>query len=350
MKFIIFFLVVGLPLVYSELHKFITTYTAINGRMIAGTPEFSAVTTLDDHQIDYYDSNIKKLIPRQDWMKKFASTELWKEDTEIRKHVQQIYKDNIPVIMQRFSQTHGLHTYQRMYGCEYDDETGDSHGFDQYGYDGEDFISLDLKENRYNASVPQAYPTVMEWNNDKTQLRFLQDYYNYECVSRLKELLHLSKATFKKTEPKVSLLQKNPDYYTCHVTGFLFRDTSISWRKNGQAMSDSRELVEYRDTLPNEDGTFQRTVALYILSGKWMDRYSCVVKHKSLTETIQKNLPNHLMHLMVTLMVFIMYIIIVHLNKPLTGRNSGTRSLQQERRSSISKLNPNKNRRRHRRI
>jgi len=69
----------------SEYHSLITTYTGIHGRMIEGTPEFSAVTTLDDHQIDYYDSNIEKLIPRQDWMKDYTSTEMWKEDTRSEK-------------------------------------------------------------------------------------------------------------------------------------------------------------------------------------------------------------------------------------------------------------------------
>jgi len=93
--------------VCSELHSFIITYTGINGQMTAGIPEFSAVTTLDGDQIDYYDSNIKKLIPKRHWMKEFASNELWREDTEIRKHVQQIYRNNIPVLMQRFNQSDG---------------------------------------------------------------------------------------------------------------------------------------------------------------------------------------------------------------------------------------------------
>ncbi|XP_056093758.1 major histocompatibility complex class I-related gene protein-like [Rhinichthys klamathensis goyatoka] len=283
-KFIIFFICV--PLVYSELHRFMTTYTEINGQTAAGTPEFSAVTTLDDHQIDYYDSNIKKLILKQDWMKKFASTHTWKEYIDIREKQQQIYKINIDVLMETFTQSHGLHTYQRMYGCDWDDETGDSHGFDQYGYDGEDFISLDLKENRYTASVPQAHPTVMKWNNDRTQLRYLKEYYDRVCVYWLKEFLHVSKAT---DPPEVSLLQKNPDYYTCHATGFLFRNTSISWRKNGKALSDSRNLV-FGDTLPNGDGTFQRRLTLYVNPDIHEDQYSCVVEHKSLTETIQKSM------------------------------------------------------------
>ncbi len=84
-----------------------TTYTGIKGNTFSGSPEFSAVTTLDGEQIDYYDSKIKKLIHKQDWMKEYTSKELWKEDIAIRKHVEQIYKINIPVIMERFNQSRG---------------------------------------------------------------------------------------------------------------------------------------------------------------------------------------------------------------------------------------------------
>uniref|UniRef100_A0A8C2F470 MHC class I-like antigen recognition-like domain-containing protein n=1 Tax=Cyprinus carpio TaxID=7962 RepID=A0A8C2F470_CYPCA len=182
-----------------KVHMLITTYTGKNGQTTAGTPEFSSVTTLDGQQIDYYDSVIKKLIPKQDWMKEFASGETWKEYTEMRERVQQINNINITVLMQRFNQTHGVHRYQRMYGCDWDDETGDPRGFDEYSYDGQRFISLDLKEIRYNASVPQAQPTVMKWNNDKGQLDILKQYYRYDCVYWLKELLHFYKASFEKT-------------------------------------------------------------------------------------------------------------------------------------------------------
>lgn len=90
--------------------------------------------------------------------------------------------------------------------------------------------------------------------------------------------------------PKVALLQKNlEEYVECHVTGFRFRNTRILWRKNGQALSDPSNLVESGDTLPNEDGTFQRTVVLYVLPNIWKkNQFTCVVEHKSLTEPIQK--------------------------------------------------------------
>ncbi|KAK7136577.1 hypothetical protein R3I93_016801 [Phoxinus phoxinus] len=289
MKFIILFILI--PLVYSEIHRFITTYTGINGQTTEGTPEFSAVTTLDDQQIDYYDSIIKKMIPKQNWTKKIASTKMWTEDTEIREQVQQIYRDNIPVIMQRFTQTHGVHTYQRMYGCEWDDKTGYSHGFDQYGYDGEDFISLDLKENRYITSVQQASPTAMKWNNDKKQLEFLKQYYDHECVEWLKELLKLRKADLERkapecfSAPEVSLIQKNPSSpVVCHATGLYPSRVSITWLRNGV---NHYEDVDQGETRINEDGTFQKNHTLNIPPDDWKkDQFTCEVEHQG--KTIQK--------------------------------------------------------------
>ncbi len=93
--------------VCSELHTFFTLYVEINGQTIEGIPEISSVTVLDGRQIDYYDSEIKKQIPRQDWMKEFASGDRFKEYTEIRERVQQTNKMNIHVLIQRFNQSRG---------------------------------------------------------------------------------------------------------------------------------------------------------------------------------------------------------------------------------------------------
>lgn len=92
----------------------------------------------------------------------------------------------------------GLHTYQRVYGCVWDNETEESQGFDKYSYDGRDFISLGVKERTYTAHVPQAEPTVEKWNNDRTQLTLLKRYYEHECIYWLKEFLKLRKAGFKR--------------------------------------------------------------------------------------------------------------------------------------------------------
>ncbi|RXN20802.1 major histocompatibility complex class I-related protein [Labeo rohita] len=269
-----------------ESHTFMTTYTGINGLTIAGIPEFSAVTTLDGRQIDYYDSDIKELIPRQDWMKEFSAIgDTWKEDTEIREQVQQIYKDNIHVLMGRFNQTRGVHTYQRMYGCVWDDETKDSQGFDQYSYDGEDFITLDVKDLRYISPVQQGIITVQKWNNDRAQLEFLQQYYRNECVDWLKKFLRLRKVDSDRRAPEVSLLQKNfSSLVSCHVTSFYPSAVTITWLRNGQ---EHDEDVEVGETLPNEDGTFQTTSTLNVHPNDWKNnQYVCVLAHAG--NTIRK--------------------------------------------------------------
>ncbi|KAK7136579.1 hypothetical protein R3I93_016803 [Phoxinus phoxinus] len=313
-KFIVLYIYI--PLVYSGIHSLKTAYTAIYGKMAAGTPEFSAVTTLDGQQIDYYDSNIKKMIPKQIWMEDYASTDLWTEDIEIREHVQHIYRDNIHVLKQRFNQTHhGVHTFQRMYGCECGDETGYSKGFDQYAYDGENFISLDLKENRYIASVQQGSPTAMKWNNDKTQLRFLKQYYDHDCVYWLKEFLRFRKEDPWITAPEVSLLQKNPSSpVVCHATGFYSSRVIITWLRNG---CERYRDVDVGEPLPNEDGTFQKKSTLSVSPDEWKNnQFTCEVEHQG--NIIQKNLTEDEIksnykptELYATILVYVMGVFIV---------------------------------------
>ncbi|KAK2906604.1 hypothetical protein Q8A67_005589 [Cirrhinus molitorella] len=283
MNFIIF--CIYIPLVHSELHTFMTTYTKINGQTIAGIPEISSVTLLDGRQIDYYDSEIKILIPRQDWMKEFNSTETWKEYTEVRQRVQQTNEINITVLMEQFNHSHGVHTYQRMYGCDWDNETGHSNWFDQHGYDGQDFISLDVENSRYITAVPQGFKTVDKLNNDSAQLNYLRQYYRDECVGWVIYFLISKKVDLETRAPEVSLLQKDPSSpVLCHATGFYPSAVTITWLRNGEA---NNEDVSLGKTLPNDDGTFQKTSTLTIQPDNWKkNQYICVVKHKG--KTIQK--------------------------------------------------------------
>ncbi|XP_026054788.1 major histocompatibility complex class I-related gene protein-like [Carassius auratus] len=278
MTFIIFFIYI--TFVYSELHTFVTLYTEING--IAGIPEFSAVTTLDGRQIDYYDSEIKKLIPRQDWMKEFMSGDRFKEYAEIRERVQQTNKINITVLMQQLSQSRGVHTYQRFYGCGLGD-SGALEGVDLHGYDGNDFISLDVKELRYITAVRKGVITTEKWNNDRAQLELLNEYYRHECVNWIKHFLMLRKVDLERRgTPVVSLLQRHPSSpVVCHATGFYPSGLTINWLKNRE---EHHEDVELGQLLPNEDGTFQKTSTLYITPEEWeKNQFVCEVKHMGRT-------------------------------------------------------------------
>uniref|UniRef100_A0A672Q8S0 Ig-like domain-containing protein n=1 Tax=Sinocyclocheilus grahami TaxID=75366 RepID=A0A672Q8S0_SINGR len=277
-------------LIFSNIKQFIIIIFSLFIKFVfyltvAGIPDISAVTTLDGQQIDYYDSEIKKLIPKQDWMKEFASEDRFKEYTEFRERVQQTNKINIRFIMEQFNQSHGVHVYQRMYGCDWDDETGESRGFDQHGYDGQDFIFLDLKELRYITPVLQGIITAQKWNKNREQLELLKQYYEYECVEWLKYFLTLRKAGLEKRAPVVSLLQRSSSSpVECHATGFYPSAVTITWLRKRE---DHDEDVDLGQLLPNEDGTFQKTSILNIHPDEWKKhQYVCVVEHEG--KTIQK--------------------------------------------------------------
>lgn len=97
----------------------------------------------------------------------------------------------------------GVHTVQVMYGCEWDDQTGETNGFRQYGYDGEDFLSLELREMRWISPVPQGFITVQKWNHDRAVLEGRKHYLNTVCIEWLKKYVEYGKSSLKKTGTSV---------------------------------------------------------------------------------------------------------------------------------------------------
>ncbi|KAJ8372138.1 hypothetical protein AAFF_G00294530 [Aldrovandia affinis] len=199
---------------------------------------------------------------------------------------QQVFKANVGIAMQRFNQTQGDHVVQVMYGCEWDDETGITDGFDNHGYDGEDFLVFDLKNTRWISPSPQGLITTHRWNNNRADLEYRKSYLTQECIEWLKRYVSYGRSTLERTvAPEVSLLQKDPSSpVVCHVTGFFPRGVMVTWQKKGE---DHYDDVEQWETVPNEDGTFQTTSRLTVKDWQTED-YTCVVQHKSLEEDIVK--------------------------------------------------------------
>nr|AKP95837.1 MHC class I antigen [Ctenopharyngodon idella] len=274
-------LLLGAHLAYAGTHPLRYFYTAVSGDI--DFPEFTAVGLVDDGQFMYFDSNIMKAVPKTEWIRQNVGADYWDIQNQNLIGAHQVFKNNIQIAKERFNQSKGVHTVQRMYGCEWDDETEETNGFDQEGYDGEDFVLLDLKEQRYISPVPQGLPTVQKWNNNRAIFENDKQYLSTLCVEWLKKYLQYGKNSLEKTvSPQVSLLQKDPSSpVTCHATGFYPSGVTISWMKNGQ---DHDEDVDLGELIPNEDGTFQKMSTLKVKPDEWKNnKYSCVVEHQGKT-------------------------------------------------------------------
>ncbi|XP_027142472.1 major histocompatibility complex class I-related gene protein [Larimichthys crocea] len=246
---------------------------------VTNLPDFVLTAMVDEIPIVSCDSN-KKIDPKQDWMKKLFEDHPdqfeWytQQSFEIQPN---FFRNCIETLKQLFNQSGGIHTFQMMSGYELYDEKRDVQGFIQFGYDGENFISLDLKTSTWIALIPEAVITKERWDADIVFNQYVVNVLTQIFPEWLMKYLEYGKSSLQRTElPSVSLLQKTPSSpVTCHATGFYPYRAIMFWRKDGE---EFHEDVDHGDILPNHDETFQMSVDLdlsSVIPEDWR-RYDCV--------------------------------------------------------------------------
>ncbi|XP_060738550.1 H-2 class I histocompatibility antigen, Q9 alpha chain-like [Tachysurus vachellii] len=252
----------------------------------------TAVGLLDGEQFVYYNSSIKKMISKTEWIQKISTydKDYWNRETERVKD----YQDTVDTVMKSLNQAEGDHTLQWMLGCGLDN--GIVRGYSQYRYDGDDFISLDLNWNpefgrgTWTAANEKAEIFINKWDPKGDQARKWMDYLKYDCIDQLQKFVNHSRETLeRKVHSEVSVIQKHspsPEL-VCNVTGFFPKAVNITWRKDGE---DVHEDVKLRMLLINQDGSFQKRSILKVPAEELQKHnYTCVIQHSSLEKELVLN-------------------------------------------------------------
>uniref|UniRef100_A0A672YRB6 Major histocompatibility complex class I-related gene protein-like n=1 Tax=Sphaeramia orbicularis TaxID=375764 RepID=A0A672YRB6_9TELE len=291
---ILIILLLGFHGAEAVLHSLSYGYTASSG--IPDFPEFVTIGIVDGQPVSYYDSIIREEIPKQDWMKQTEGPEYWDMQTKISVQAEKGFKVSIENVRRRLNQTKGVHIVQKMYGCKWDDETDRVSGFNQFGYDGEDFLTFDLKTQTWIAPKQQALLTKMKWDRDQLKFKLDKQYLTHECIGWLKQYIDNGRKSLMRTDrPTVSFLQKSPTApVTCHATGFYPNRAAMHWKKDGVEIHDN---VVMGEILPNNDGTFQMSIDLSSVKLDDKTKYECVfqlsgvddITHELRKEVIKSN-------------------------------------------------------------
>nr|CUV64578.1 MHC class I protein [Macaca fascicularis] len=262
-------------------------YTSVS-RPGRGQPRFMSVGYVDDTQFVRFDSDAEspREEPRAPWVEQ-EGPEYWDRETRIMKANTQTYRENLRTLLRYYNQSEaGSHTLQRMYGCDLGPDGRLLRGYEQYAYDGRDYIALNEDLRSWTAADMAAQNTQRKWEaaGEAEQIRA---YLEGECLEWLRRYLENGKETLQRADPPKTHVTHHPvsDHEAtlrCWALGFYPAEITLTWRRDGEDQTQDTELVETR---PAGDGTFQKWAAVVVPSGE-EQRYTCHVQHEGLPKPL----------------------------------------------------------------
>ncbi|XP_071067132.1 class I histocompatibility antigen, B alpha chain-like isoform X2 [Dasypus novemcinctus] len=187
------------------------------------------------------------------------------------------------------------HTYQMMSGCDAGPDGHLLRGYLQHAYDGADYLALNEDLRSWTAADAAAQITRREWEEGGVT-QYEKAYLEGRCVEWLQRYLESGKETLLRTDPPRTHVTHHPIpdrgvTLKCWALGFYPAEITLTWQRDGEDQTQDMEFVETR---PAGDGTFQKWAAVEVPSGE-EERYTCQVQHEGLPEplTLRWEPPSH---------------------------------------------------------
>nr|KAF6276646.1 hypothetical protein mMyoMyo1_010290 [Myotis myotis] len=181
-------------------------YTAVS-RPGRGEPRFIAVGYVDDTQFVRFDSDAAspRMEPRAPWMQQpwveQEDPRYWDVETGNIKETAQAFRANLRNLRGYYNQSvDGSHTFQWMYGCEMGSDGSFLRGYDQFAYDGADYITLNEDLRSWTAASEAAQLSRRRYEAvDEAEVQ--RNYLERVCMEWLRRYLEKGRATLQRADP-----------------------------------------------------------------------------------------------------------------------------------------------------
>ncbi|KAM4879886.1 class I histocompatibility antigen, F10 alpha chain-like isoform 1-T1 [Sylvia borin] len=248
-----------------------------------GIPQYMDIGFVDGIPFARYDSERGRVEPLTQWMEDGAEPGYWDGQTQINKNNQHVAAGSLETLRSRYNQSRGLHTIQRLYGCDLLSD-GSVRGSSRDGYDGRDFISFDLGSKRFVAADGAAEITRRRWEQDGTVAERKINYLSQICPEWLQKYVGYGQKELERKEPPDVHVSGKEEHGTlilsCHAYGFYPNTIAVNWMKGDEIWDQE---TEWGGVVPNSDGTFHTWARIEALPEE-REQYRCRVEHPGMLE------------------------------------------------------------------